>query len=333
VRFTAVSAGPGLATILIDDSPTLAVWADEFLLPLTEVTRHHGGGGTPPSCARAALSDWGRWCGVVEQAVGEGAGGTDWLPDTAVTFLPALTDPPTIYCIAANYRDHVKEMRVANPSAPARNPLYFLTPPASLTGHRRAVARPAGSQRFDWEVELAVIIGRDADHIAAGDAYRVIAGYAVADDLSVRDFARREDTPFFPDWLAMKGHTGCLPLGPAIIPADCVPDPMNLELTLSVNGQQRQVSNTKNMIFSIPEQIEYLSRIVPLRPGDVILTGTPDGTAAAWGTYLSPGDTVVAEVQGLGRGFRRRLARDHRGRRRGLPRRTLPRPARITRAP
>jgi 2-keto-4-pentenoate hydratase/2-oxohepta-3-ene-1,7-dioic acid hydratase in catechol pathway len=99
----------------------------------------------------------------------------------------------------------------------------------------------------------------------------------------------------------MKSYTGCMPLGPAIVPAESVPDAMDLRLGLTVNGERRQDSNTKNMIFSIAEQIEYLSRIVTLQPGDVILTGTPAGTGSAWGAFLTPGDVVVAEVEGLGR--------------------------------
>jgi len=302
VRIPAAAAGPGLATILLNDIATLAVWADEYVLPLAEAARRHGVDDPPPSRARAALSEWDRWCHLLEQAVDDGVGGDGWLADSTVTFLPALADPPTIYCAAANYHDHLREMRSTKSFESPRTPLYFLAPPASLAGHRGTTARPHGGERFDWEVELAVIIGREADHVPAARAHEVIAGYAVANDLSVRDFARRDDSPFFPDWIAMKGYAGCLPLGPAIVPAGRISDPMNLDLSLTVNGVERQASNTKNMIFSIAEQIEYLSAIAPLLPGDVLVTGTPAGTAAAWdGAYLAPGDTVVAQIQGLGR--------------------------------
>ncbi|MFF3573972.1 fumarylacetoacetate hydrolase family protein [Nocardia jiangxiensis] len=301
MRISTVSPAPGLATILLENTPALAIWADGFVLPLAEAARRHGAG-APPSCIRAALTDWDRWCDLLEYARNDGVGDTGWLAETAVDFLPAITDPPTIYCAATNYHDHIREMRSTKTFAAPRTPMYFLVPPASLAGHRGATARPDGCERLDWEVELAVIIGREADRIPAAQAHRVIAGYTVANDLSLRDFAHRDDTPFFPDWLAMKSYAGCTPLGPAIVPAECVPDPMNLELALSVNGERRQGSTTANMVFSIAEQIEYLSRIVPLRAGDVILTGTPAGTAAAWdGAYLSPGDTVVAEIRGVGR--------------------------------
>ncbi|HEY4459788.1 MAG TPA: fumarylacetoacetate hydrolase family protein [Pseudonocardiaceae bacterium] len=141
--------------------------------------------------------------------------GSGWLPDAEVTFLPPLTDPSSIYCAAANYHDHAKEMHSTADSGPPQNPMHFLTPPASLAGHRQPVARPSGCARFDWEVELAVIIGRDAADVNADDATDVIAGFAVANDLSMRDFARREDFPFFPDWLrapATPGASTCRPV-------------------------------------------------------------------------------------------------------------------------
>jgi 2-keto-4-pentenoate hydratase/2-oxohepta-3-ene-1,7-dioic acid hydratase in catechol pathway len=302
VKSSFVSSGPGLATVQLNGTPQLAVWANGFLLPLEQAAHRCGlQSTTTPGSARDALSNWDHWCAVMAGVSADGISENGWLAEADVTFLPSVPDPSAIYCAAANYHDHVKEMSSTVGIGPMRDPMHFLTPPATLAAHRQPVARPAACERFDWEVELAVIIGKPAANISAADANDVIAGYAVANDLSVRDFARREDFPFFPDWLRMKGYTGCLPLGPAIIPACFVPDPMGLDLLLSVNGVQRQASNTRNMIFSIAEQIEYLSGIVPLRPGDIVLTGTPAGTGNAWGTYLSPGDVVVAGIEGLGR--------------------------------
>jgi 2-keto-4-pentenoate hydratase/2-oxohepta-3-ene-1,7-dioic acid hydratase in catechol pathway len=290
---------PGLATVLLDGAATPAVWAGGFVLPLAETAVRHGG--TAPASALAALQEWEHWSAVIHRAAGDGVGGAGWLPDTQVTFLPALPDPPTLYCAATNYHDHVQEMESTKGGGVPRSPLFFLAPPAALAGHRRDVGRPPGCTRFDWEIELAVIIGREAVDVAAADAPDIIAGYTVANDLSIRDYARPAGSPFFPDWLRMKGYTGCKPLGPVIVPARDVPDPMNLELSLTVDGEQRQASSTAKMIFSIAEQIECLSRIAPLRPGDIILTGTPAGTGNASGTYLSPGDVVVAEIDGVGR--------------------------------
>jgi 2-keto-4-pentenoate hydratase/2-oxohepta-3-ene-1,7-dioic acid hydratase in catechol pathway len=304
---TVRSHQPGLATVHANGGEALAVWAGGFVLPLTEAARRCGVTAAPPASIRQALPDWDRWCGVVREMTADGGPGeggpadSGWQDETEVTFLPSVTDPPTVYCAAANYHDHANEMRAGQDGPDARDPMFFVGTAASLGGHRQDVVRPAGCKRLDWEVELAVVIGQEAKDVAAADAGSVIAGYSVANDISLRDFARREDYPFFPDWLRSKSYAGCLPLGPAVVPAAFVPDPMNLALSLTVNGEQRQASSTKNMIFSVAEQIEYLSHIAPLRAGDVILTGTPAGTGRAWAKYLSPGDVMVAEVQGLGR--------------------------------
>jgi 2-keto-4-pentenoate hydratase/2-oxohepta-3-ene-1,7-dioic acid hydratase in catechol pathway len=304
---TVRSHQPGLATVQTNGGPKLAVWAGGCVLPLAEAARRCGETAATPASLGQALSDWDRWCGVVREATAEAGSGesgpldSGWQDENDVTFLPSVSDPPTVYCAAANYHDHANEMR-AGPDGPGvREPMFFVGTAASLGGHRQDVVRPAGCERLDWEVELAVVIGREAKDVPAADAAGVIAGYSVANDISLRDFSRRDDYPFFPDWLRSKSYAGCLPLGPAVVPAAFVPDPMRLDLSLSVNGEQRQASSTKNMIFSVAEQIEYLSHIAPLRAGDVILTGTPAGTGRTWAKYLSPGDVMVAEVQGLGR--------------------------------
>lgn len=297
---------PGLATIRADGGQALAIWAGGWVLPLAEAASRCGISAAPPATLREALLDWDCWCGVVDQvSVGAGAGtgrpDGSWRAETEVTFLPAVTDPPTVYCAAANYSDHTREMRAGADGEEPQAPMFFAVPPATLGGHRGEIVRPADCGRLDWEVELAVIIGWEAKEVAAADADSVIAGYSVANDISLRDFARRQDYPFFPDWLRSKSYTGSLPLGPAVVPGGSVPDPMNLSLSLTVNGEQRQASRTKNMTFSIAQQIEYLSNMVALRPGDVILTGTPAGTGRGWGRYLSPGDVMVAEIESLGR--------------------------------
>ena len=293
---------PGLATIRVNGRQTLAVWAGGYVLPLAEAARRCGVSAASPATVREALPEWDGWSAVVRQvSVGGNPADSGWRADTQVTFLPAVIDPPTVYCAAANYWDHAQEMRAGADGEEPQGPMFFAVPSATLAGHRGEIVRPAGCERLDWEVELAVVIGREAKEVSAAEADSVIAGYSVANDVSLRDFARRTDYPFFPDWLRSKSYTGSLPLGPAVVPASSVPDPMHLNLSLTVNGEQRQASSTENMIFSIAQQIEYLSHMVPLRPGDVILTGTPAGTGRGWGTYLSPGDVMVAEIEYLGR--------------------------------
>ncbi|HEY6497756.1 MAG TPA: fumarylacetoacetate hydrolase family protein [Trebonia sp.] len=290
----------GVTTVLFEGRPALAVLSAGRVLPLSRAAQAGGlAASSVPATMRAALTEWDRWCDLA----GAAAADTErdgWADAGSVEFCPAITDPPNVYCAGANYYDHVREMGAAAPDAAAGRPFHFIASTGALNGHGRPVTRPAGCEQFDWEVELALVIGRPASRVPADRAMSVIAGYTVANDLSLRDFARRSDTPFYPDWISSKCYAGCLPLGPAIIPASQVADPMNLTLSLSVNGELRQSSNTKEMIYSIARQIEFLSHVMPLQPGDVIATGTPAGTAARWGRYLAPGDVVEAEVEQLG---------------------------------
>jgi 2-keto-4-pentenoate hydratase/2-oxohepta-3-ene-1,7-dioic acid hydratase in catechol pathway len=290
----------GLTTVLLEERPTLAVWSDGQVLPLSQAASARDlPVSSVPNTMRAALPEWDRWCDLAELAAAE-TGRQGWADAASVEFCPVITDPPNVYCAGANYYDHVREMGSAAPDPSHGQPFHFIASTSALNGHNRPVARPRNCEKFDWEVELALIIGSRADHVPADQAMGVIAGYTVANDLSLRDFARREDIPFYPDWVLSKCYAGCLPLGPAVIPARQITDPMNLRVSLSVNGETKQSSNTKEMIFSITRQIEFLSHVMPLQPGDVILTGTPAGTAASWGRYLVPGDVVVAEIELLG---------------------------------
>lgn len=298
----------GIATIAAGNEETLAILSGGRVLPLARAAADAGiAGAAVPYSMRAALADWDRWCGLAEttaEAAAESATGQlaaeGWADAAMTEFRPAITDPPNVYCAGANYYDHVREMGAAPPDPSQGKPFHFIASTSVLNGHNQPVTRPDGCEQFDWEVELAVIIGTPAFQIPAAEAMSVIAGYAVSNDLSLRDFARRGDVPFYPDWITSKCYAGCLPLGPAIVPAGRVPDPMNLQLALRVNGETRQSSNTKEMIYSITRQIEFLSHVLPLRPGDVILTGTPAGTAAHWNRYLQPGDVLEAEIELLG---------------------------------
>jgi len=215
-----------------------------------------------------------------------------------VEFLPPATTSPAIWCAGANYSDHVSEMGASIDDV---RPFHFLSPPTVLNSHLGTVHRPTGSAQVDWEIELAVIIGRTARRVSADNALSHVAGYAVANDISVRDRDWLQHPFFGVDWTATKNADGLTPIGPVLIPAKFVSDPANLNLKLSVNGLLRQDSNTSRMIIDVPTQIASLSNLVTLRPGDIILTGTPAGTAAAHqNAYLGSGDVVLATIEGLG---------------------------------
>jgi 2-keto-4-pentenoate hydratase/2-oxohepta-3-ene-1,7-dioic acid hydratase in catechol pathway len=285
----------GIATITRGGEPVVAVSTANGVRPLTSLLRRHARLGEPPASARSMLSRWDEWCDAIDEALAADEG-TGWIREGDVEFDAPIGDPSAIYCAGANYRDHMLEMGGTVPT----EPFHFLVPPAALTGHRRAVPRPAGCSQLDWEVELAVIMGSTADHVAEEHALDCVAGYAVANDISARDPELLLSPAFGVRWLTSKGQTGLQPIGPALVPARFVENPMDLELGLSVNGSVKQQSNTSQMVFSIAEQIAYLSRLMPLRPGDLILTGTPAGTAAAHGAYLADGDRITATVEAVG---------------------------------
>ncbi|MFF3494749.1 fumarylacetoacetate hydrolase family protein [Streptomyces sp. NPDC002795] len=294
----------GFATVMADESPPqLAVTVGRRLVPLQDALPAGRAPGCVPDDLLGLLDRWEEWVAAVETALARDcAGHLPWRNESDVRFLPPATHRPTIYCAGANYRDHVAEMGATPPDPAVERPFHFVIPPAALTGHRCHAPRPAGMQRLDWEVELTAVIGRTADRVSVDKALEYVAGYTVANDLSCRDDAAL-DTPLFGiNWLLQKGWRGLKPLGPAIVPASLVPHPENLDIRLSVNGQVRQKSNTSQMIFSLAEQISALSTLAPLHPGDLLLSGTPAGTAAAHqNRYLVPGDLVVAEVEGVGR--------------------------------
>ena len=205
-----------------------------------------------------------------------------WLPPLAPT-----ERPRTILALGLNYADHAKELAFKAPE----EPLAFLKGANALTGHRQATRRPAGVQFMHYECELAVVIGRAARHVKQADAYDFIAGYTVANDYAIRDYLENWYRPN----LRVKNRDGATPLGPFLVDRDDVPDPMNLALRTTVNGQVTQSGHTKDMIFDVPFLIEYFSSFMTLQPGDLILTGTPDGVVDC-----RPGDVVVTEIERLG---------------------------------
>lgn len=220
--------------------------------------------------------------------------------------------PGAIYCAGANYTDHVAEMARARGNEPGptmkelgEKPWHFLkSPRAAIAGPGDKPQAPPGCAKLDWEIELAVVIGRECRNVRAADFRSVVAGYMVANDLSARDLSRRGKLEpgalMYFDWIGHKNFDGSCPIGPWITPAKFVADPDALDMKLWVNGELMQDSNTRQQIFDIGEQIEALSTQVTLHPGDLVLTGTPAGVGMARGQFLQPGDQVTLWMQGLG---------------------------------
>ncbi len=202
--------------------------------------------------------------------------------------LTPLQYPGKVLCAGANYYDHLAEMGVKDLRKEAQRLFFFFKPPRNaLVGPGRTVRYPARSQMFDWEIELAAVIGRTAKDLSPDDALGCVAGYSVGIDLSARDLNQAPETFYKFDWVAGKAQDTCCPLGPRIVPAALVGDAQNLALELKVNGETKQNARTSGMIFDIREQLVLLSSIMTLDPGDVLLTGTPAGVGFPQRTFCS----------------------------------------------
>jgi len=229
-----------------------------------------------------------------------------WRPGVAVplsnvTLLAPIPRPrKNIFGIGLNYIDHVAESAAALDSSPdlPKQPVIFSKPPTSVIGNGEAVVhRAAITQQLDWEVELAAIIGTTARRVSRADALSHVFGYSVIIDMSARDCRRAGQ------WIYSKGQDTYAPMGPCIVTSDEITDPQTLDLWLTVNGVEKQRSNTSHMLFKVDELIADISQGMTLEPGDIIATGTPKGVGAGRTPpeWLWPGDVIEAEVAGIGR--------------------------------
>ncbi|MFY4776684.1 fumarylacetoacetate hydrolase family protein [Metabacillus sp. RGM 3146] len=203
-----------------------------------------------------------------------------------VTFLPPV-EPGTVFALGLNYADHAKELDFQAPA----EPLVFLKGPNTFVGHRGTTPRPADVTYMHYECELAVIIGKPGKHISREHAYDHVMGYTIANDYAFRDYLENYYRPN----LVVKNRDSSTPIGPWLVEANVISDPMNLTLRTFVNGKLTQEGSTKDMIFDIPALIEYLSSFMTLNTGDIILTGTPKGSVDT-----KPGDEVITEIVGIG---------------------------------
>ena len=208
-----------------------------------------------------------------------------------MVWLPPF-QPGTVIALGINYADHAKELAKELTIGAKDEPLAFLKGPNTLIGHRGQTRRPADATFMHYKCELAVVIGLSTKNVRRADAMQHVAGYTVANDYAIRDYLENWYRPN----LRVKNRDGCTALGPWLVDAADVADPHNLALRTRVNGKLTQHGNTRDLINDIPALIEYLSGFMTLQPGDVILTGTPEGVV-----NVMPGDEVVTEIDGIGR--------------------------------
>ena len=207
-----------------------------------------------------------------------------------------ISRPPKIIAIGLNYSDHLEEVKAAGREIDKPEvPMIFNKQSLSANGPYSEVHDPSVSEMLDFEGELTIVIGKKCRHVAKEDAHKVIAGYTIANDFSVRDWQLR-----VPTFTIGKSFDTHCPFGPAIVTPDELTDPHNLDIKTFVNGEERQSSNTKHLMFNCFDLVEHLSTAFTLEPGDLILTGTPGGVGVVEGKFLKQGDVVKVEIAELG---------------------------------
>lgn len=219
--------------------------------------------------------------------------GTSRIASSAVHILAPIPRPPRIFCVGLNYRDHAIESKMEIPKVPT----IFLKLNSAVIGLGEAVRIPAITKQPDYEVEFAIVIGKPGRNIAKENWHDHVFGYTILNDVSARDIQLATS-----QWTLGKSLDTFCPIGPTIVSTDEIPDPHNLDIRLSIGGEVLQHSNTRELIFKAPDLISYISSITALEPGDIISTGTPAGVGLGRNPqrWLQPGETMVAEVEGLG---------------------------------
>jgi 2-keto-4-pentenoate hydratase/2-oxohepta-3-ene-1,7-dioic acid hydratase in catechol pathway len=227
--------------------------------------------------------------------------GIGTLPLSSVQLLSPLLRPPRIFCVGLNYQDHATESKMVVQAVPT----IFMKLASAITGPDSDIVLPAGSTQPDYEAELAVVIGQSARNVTRENWRECVFGYTILNDVSARDVQLATS-----QWTLGKSFPTFCPIGPWVVTADELTDPHSLDIKLTIGGETLQQANTRDLIFDIPAVLGYISAIVPLEPGDIVSTGTPQGvglgrTPQRW---MRPGEEVAIEVSGIGRLVNRTVA-------------------------
>jgi 2-keto-4-pentenoate hydratase/2-oxohepta-3-ene-1,7-dioic acid hydratase in catechol pathway len=295
-----------LATYQSSQGPRAGLVIDETIFDVAAAT-----GRASYATMLDLLRDWDMARGLLADAAAGAAKKAEGRALRGTKLLPPVPTPGGIFCAGANFTDHMMEMAKVQNIAPEPDPhtvglkpFHFVKLAHCLAPPDSTVKLPAYSTMVDWEAELTAVIGRPARNVSIDNALEHVAGYTVANDLSARDFTKRphvaDTSPFKYDWLGQKCFEDACPVGPWMVPADAIADPQNVGIKLWVNDVIKQDSHTSKMIFTLAEQISHLSTRVTLRPGDLVLTGTPAGVGLARKEFLKAGDVVKVWIEGVG---------------------------------
>ncbi|MFQ6087022.1 MAG: fumarylacetoacetate hydrolase family protein [Candidatus Bathyarchaeia archaeon] len=211
-----------------------------------------------------------------------------------VSILAPVPSPPKIVCLGLNYRDHAEEQGARIPD----EPVIFMKPRTAIIGPDESIIRPSFVKQLDYEAELAIVIGKKGKNIPVSEAKKFIFGYTAFNDVSARDIQFRDR-----QWTRGKSFDTFAPMGPCVTTTNQIKNPNNLRISTRVNGEERQNSSTRNMVFNVYEIVHQISRVMTLEPGDIIATGTPAGVAVFMKPkpkFLSPGDVVEVEIEKIG---------------------------------
>ena len=300
------------------DDVQLGFYADQHVIPLGAADAAHAQAGgealdLETSCLLSLLGPDGEYHEAAGRLAswleGDGAEQVDELKrDLAdVQLLIPVARPNKLFLLAGNYAKHIEEGGEIAAERAETFPYVFMKPPTTtLTNPGAAIRIPSvNPNSTDYELELAVIIGRGGKGISEADALDHVAGYTVINDISDRKFRpnpgrKQRDKDGFFDWLHGKWHDSFCPCGPCVVSADSIADPQQLSLQLKVNGELRQDSTTAAQIFPVAAVIEFISSFITLEVGDIISTGTPAGVGNSSGTYLKPGDEIEASIGSIG---------------------------------
>jgi 2-keto-4-pentenoate hydratase/2-oxohepta-3-ene-1,7-dioic acid hydratase in catechol pathway len=294
-----------LATLRQPAGPVAAICVDGRYWDLAQVAPEVLG---DPACSglMSVFQDWEANEPRLQRAAGELAAGTAAqaplpAPGGSDEFLAPLLYPRKVILVGANYWDHMhNDGGHADFSKENNNPVFFLKPPTTtVVGSGRSVRYPRQSSKFDYEIELALIVGKRGRNLTMDNALEYLAGYTVSLDLSARDWQRDPKHLVKWDLFGGKAFDDSFPVGPVIVPAKFLQHD-DIRIRLSLNGEPRQDAKSSDMIWSVPEQLVKVSEHVTLEPGDIIATGTPSGVGIAYNSWMKPGDVIDAEAEGIG---------------------------------
>ena len=281
-----------LLTFIRQGAPALGVKTERGIL---DVATAAAGREAPASVMEVIAQGASAIAALADLAAATPADSSAWLREDDLAFGPCVTEPKKIICVGLNYRKHAEETKAAIPEYP----ILFNKFDNTIAAHGQDIAIPRTTDKLDYEAELVIVIGKKTKYVSREQALDHVFGYCCANDLSARDLQLRT-----PQWMLGKIGDDFSPIGPYLVTADEVGNPNDLAVKTYVNGERRQNSNTSDMIFACDEIVSYISQHLTLTPGDIILTGTPEGVVLGYPkekrVYLKPGDVVTIEIEKLG---------------------------------